>query len=224
MRSKDIEDLKKSLKLSLNQRSILIGTLLGDGHLETQNKGRTYRLKIEHSIRQAFYVDWIYEQFIDWTRTGPKSKVKLLGKVRVENYSFQTLSVGQFRFYAKSFYRNGVKRVPSQIDKWLTPLALAVWFMDDGSAKSKLHRAIILNTQGFKRVDIDILIKALKSKFGIEAQIRKQSDGLQILIVGKNAEQFFIIVRRYVFPNFDYKFGALVNKLPKKYRRRSKVS
>ncbi len=209
MRSKKIEEQKSLLRLNKKQRSILIGTTLGDGHLETQNMGLTYRLKIEHSVKQAFYVDWLYEQFKDWTTTPPKSKRKVLNNVELENYYFQTLSVGQFRFYAQKFYVNGRKVVPSQIGHWLTPLAIAVWFMDDGSAKSKDHRALILNTQGFTRKDIEILRKALVDKYNIEAVFRTQKDGLQLIIVGESAERFYKLVQPHMLPGFEYKFGAI---------------
>ena len=45
MRSKQIEEHKKTLKLTKKQKEILVGLILGDGHLETLNKGKTYRLK-----------------------------------------------------------------------------------------------------------------------------------------------------------------------------------
>lgn len=211
MRSKQIEVYKQTLKLSREQRSIIVGTLLGDGHLETQNKGKTYRLKIEHSSKQSFYSDWIYDQFLEWVNTPPKTKLKLLGNKSLQNYGFQTLSVGQFRFYANQFYENGIKRVPDRIGRWLDPLALAVWFMDDGSSKSKHHRALILNTHSFSKSDINKLRKTLVDRYGIDSTIRKQSDGLQILIVGISAEKFYEIIQPHMLPNFNYKLGALVN-------------
>jgi ubiquinol-cytochrome c reductase cytochrome b subunit len=216
MRSREIEQYKLSLKLSKTQKSILVGTLLGDSHLETRNDGKTYKLRVEHSSKQAFYVDWMYEHFKDWVLTPPKYKEKqVFGKI-YQNYYFSTLSVGNFRFYGKQFYDiNHHKVVPKQIGKWLTPLALAVWIMDDGSSKSKYHRAVILNTQGFSRSDINILIKALQSVYGIEANFRKQREGLQLIVVGKSAELLYKTVQKYMLPNFTYKFGALDNTLPK---------
>ncbi len=47
MYSREIKNRKKHLKLLEKQSEILVGLLLGDGHLETQKKGRTYRLKME---------------------------------------------------------------------------------------------------------------------------------------------------------------------------------
>lgn len=225
MRSNEIEAYKGTLKLSKQQRSILVGTLLGDGHLETQNGRRTYRLKIEHGQRQQFYVEWLEQQFVAWVRTPMSVKTKLVANKLVNNVWFQTLSVAQFRFYGLQFYdESGVKRVPKVIDRLLTPLALAVWFMDDGSAKSKNHRAIILNTQGFCQTDIKRLRQALAKRYGLESKIRTQKDGLQLLLSGEHAQHFMETVLPHILPDFYYKFGALVNTMPKEYRRRSKVS
>jgi len=43
MYSKEIENQKKRLKLTKRQKEILVGKILGDGHLETQDNGKTYR-------------------------------------------------------------------------------------------------------------------------------------------------------------------------------------
>ena len=216
MKSREIEEYKRKLKLNKTQRSILVGTLLGDSHLETRNDGKTYRLKVEHSSKQAFYVNWLYEHFKDWTLTPPKYKDKQVFDKTYQNYYFSTLSVGNFRFYGKQFYENKSQNIiPKQIRKWLTPLALAVWIMDDGSAKSKDHKAVILNTQGFSKDDLKILVVALQSVYGIEANFRKQREGLQLIVVGKSAEHLYKVVQKYMLPEFSYKFGALDNTLPK---------
>jgi recombination protein RecA len=225
MRSNKIEDYKKTLQLSNAQRSILVGTLLGDGHLETQNARKTFRLKIEHSAAQYFYVMWLYEQLQEWVLASVAQKTKRVNGKAFTHYWFQTLSVSQFRFYGLQFYDlTGHKQVPKIIRRLLTPLALAVWFMDDGSAKSRYHKAVILNTHCFSRREIGILQKALKQLYDVDSTIRTQKDGLQILITGGSAQRFKEVVAPFVLPDFNYKFGALVNTLPKEYRRRSKVS
>lgn len=216
MRSTEIESYKRRLVLTPAQRSILVGTLLGDGHLDTQNGRKTFRLKIEHTHSQRFYTQWLYEQLQDWVRTPLASKSKSIGTSVTIHDWFQTLSVVQFRFYGLQFYDNaGHKRVPKIIRRLLTPLAMAVWFMDDGSAKSKHHKAIVLNTHSFSRRDITLLQQALSERYSIQSNIRAQKDGLQILITGADARKFMEIVRPYMLPQFDYKFGALVNTLPK---------
>jgi hypothetical protein len=209
MRSTAIEQYKLSLRLNKAQRSMIVGTLLGDGHLETQN-GLTYRLKVEHSVKQLAYVQWKYQQIQDFVHTPPQSKKKQLGNIEHENYYFQTLSVVQLRFYGKQFYdEQGHKRVPRQIRHWLTPLAMTVWFMDDGSIKSKHHRALILNTQSFSKHDVLILQEAMKANFAVESKIRKQKEGLQILIVSQDAERLVAVMQPHILPEFTYKLGIL---------------
>jgi hypothetical protein len=74
VRSRQIEEYKQQLALTPLQREMLVGLLLGDACFETQNRGRTYRLKIEHSIAQAQYVQHLYEAFREWVLGKPQIK------------------------------------------------------------------------------------------------------------------------------------------------------
>ena len=205
MRSKTIEEYKKTLVLTSRQREILTGLLLGDGHLETQNGGRTYRLKVEQAVRKKEYVDWLFQEFRDFVRTEPKEKEKTRNESRTKNVGFSTLSVGNFRFHAQHFYHGKQKVIPKRIDKLLSPLALAVWFMDDGSQKSSLHRARILNTQGFRKQEIEQLIQVLEKKFNLQAKIRNQKDGYQIYIASVSTDRLKQIIGEYIVPCMRYK-------------------
>jgi len=209
MSSKAIEEYKQSLRISKNQKEILVGSLLGDAHLETANCGRTYRLKVEHAKSQEEYVDWLYSQFEQWVGTKPQEKLKQRNGKISKNVWFQTYSHPAFRYYAQQFYRDGKKVVPKQIARMLTPQALAVWFMDDGSYKSKDHRALILNTQGFGKSDILLLQKALVRIHCVESQIRKQTDGLQILIVEPFSSTFAEIIKPFLRKEMCYKLGKI---------------
>lgn len=197
---------KKNLKLLGEQREILIGVILGNGHLETQNNGRTYRLKIEQSIRHKDYVEHLYQTFKDWVNTPPRIRLRT-GKdgTKTKMIGFQTYSHSAFRFYARQFYPDGRKRIPKLINKWLTPRVLAYWFMDDGSLKWRLSRAVILNTQGYTQDEVRKLTLLLKAKLGLEARMRKQQEGFQICICGKPLERFLKLVRPYLLKEMWYK-------------------
>jgi len=204
MRSLAIEKLKENLSLSPLQREVLVGLLLGDGCLETQN-GRTYRLKIEQSKAHQAYVDHLYHLFAGWVLTPPRIRQVISRGHASENVAFQTVSHSALRFYAHQFYREGRKHVPKLINRWLTPRALSYWFMDDGSLKSKESKGVILNTQAFMPADIDRLIQCLQNKFELQAMIRKQRDGCQIYISGNSFERFAALVDAYVIPEMKYK-------------------
>lgn len=215
VRSNKIEAYKTGLKLSDFQRELLIGKLLGDGHLETQNGGRTYRLKIEHSYLQKEYVDWQYEIFKDWVPTPPKEKYQNVLGIRYRKYYFSTVSHGAFRFYAQQFYHKGKKVLPKLIKRWLSPLAMAIWFMDDGSVKSSRHRALIINTQSFSKPETLRLAEILKEKYGIEMNLRKQSrkkvEIYQLITKKGSAEKLVPLIAPHIVPSMKYKLGIVGN-------------
>ena len=205
MYSKEIEAHKKTLSLNKPQREILVGLMLGDGHLETQNNGKTYCLKVEQSANKAEYVNWLHENFENFVLNKPKIKDKERNGIVTKNIWFATLSHGSFRFYAQQFYVNGKKVIPKMIGKLLTPLGIAVWFMDDGSIKSKFHKAKIINTQCFTKKEVLLLIKVLKDKFGINSKLREQKDGYQIYIFSESIDKFRKLIGKYVISSMKYK-------------------
>lgn len=208
-RNHAIETYKQTLKLTQAQRETLVGILLGDAHLETQNRGRTYRLKIEQPNKHAAYVQHLYQVFEAWVLTPPQQKTT--GK-----WWFQTVSHGSFRYYAQQFYRDGRKVVPAQIHRLLKPRSLAYWFMDDGSIKDRHSKAVILNTQGFTQSDVARLAQTLTEQFVLETYLRRQAEGYQIVIRGASLERFLELVEPYLIPEMRYKLpNAGRTELPK---------
>ncbi len=204
--TKSLEQHKRTLRLNDHQRQVLVGILLGDAHLETQNRGRTYRLKVEQSETHKEYLFHMYEIFQEWTLTPPQEKIKRSAQSVSVNWWFQTISHAAFRFYAHQFYQDGKKHVPSLIHRFLNERALAYWFMDDGSVKWKQSRVFLLNTQGFSQRDVERLGQVLQDKFGIETYLRKQTEGWQIAIGGGSRERFEEMVKPYILPSMMYKF------------------
>ena len=172
MNTKEIREKKKGLRLSKRQREILVGLLLGDGHLETQNGGRTYRLKVEHGAAQREYLMWLANEFQGWLLSGWYEKRKESKTV----YGFTTVSHPAFRFYGAQFYHNDKKRIPPLIKRLLSSLSLAIWFLDDGSAKSSKHKSLVIHSLGYNRKDLVLMQEAL-SRLGIESFLHKQRKG-----------------------------------------------
>lgn len=218
MRTRELEVYKRTLKLTKEQREVLIGILLGDAHLESQNRGRTYRLKIEQSLAHQFYVEHLYQIFREWVRTPPRSRRRISVKGRVsEMWSFQTYSHDAFRFYGQQFYFQRIKRVPKIIGRLLTSRALAYWFMDDGSIKWRSSRETILNTQGYAAWGVKRLAQVLQEKFGLDVRLRHQKEGYQICIRGDSLDSFVKLIGPFLIPEMVYKIPkAGRTLLPKK--------
>ena len=204
MHSRAIEERKSGLKLTDVQRDTLVGLLLGDAHLETQNRGKTYRVKFEYGAKQALYAEHLYGIFKEWILTPPQAKVDSTHN----NVWFQTVSHEAFRFYAHQFTDGGRKCVPKLIHHYMTARSIAYWFMDDGSVKSRESKGVLFNTQGFVKNDVERLIDALRSRFGLEAALRGQKDGLQIYVSGKSYERFREIVDPFVVASMRYKIPS----------------
>jgi len=72
IRSKNIEQYKTQVKITAHQRQVLVGVMLGDANLYTQNNGRTYQLRISQSDQHRDYVYHLYDIFQDFVRTAPR--------------------------------------------------------------------------------------------------------------------------------------------------------
>ncbi len=217
MRSKEIEEYKSKLSLSQRQKEILIGLILGDGHLERLYTPILGRLKVEHSYKQKEYVDWIYEEFRNWIRSKPKSKRKKVWNKTYLNYGFITYGHRLLGEFQEKFYRKKKKIIPNDLEKDITPLGLAIWYMDDGSIKSRKHKGLFLNTQGFREDDVKRLQEVLKVKFGISSTTRKEKNGKQIYLGGKSGEKFIALIKPHIISSMKYKIPRVLRltELPK---------
>src|SRR4030066_1172253 len=209
MNSNFIKEFKSKISLNVEQRNIIVGSILGDGCLETQSNGRTYRLKIEQSLLHKDYVDWLYAKLKNLVLTGPREKKKRIMEKSYQNYGFQTISFGSLRFFAQQFYDKNSKnkKIPKNIGRLLNPLALAVWFMDDGQVKSKKHKALLINSACFSKNDLKLLQDALKNKFGIETTLKKEKTGYRIYLLSKTIHKFLAVIKPYIIPSMEYKLG-----------------
>ena len=202
-RGNSLKQYKKTLKLTKSQREILIGVILGDAHLETQDNKQTYRIKFAQSVAHKPYLDHLYEIFKDWVLTPPKYNASS------NVWYFNTISHSSFRFYAHQFYGEK-KGIPKLIHRWLTPKTLAYWFMDDGSMKSKESKGVLFNKHSFELSDIKRLCEIFESKFQFQAWPRKQKHNgkeyYQIYISGHSYEQLRSLIYPYLIPEILYKF------------------
>ena len=117
-------------------------------------------------------------------------------------YRFTTLSLPELTPFYRAFYRDGQKIVP---ELKLTPLAMAVWFMDDGC---KSYRALYLNTQQFTRDDQERLIAMLNAQWSIRSSLNRDKTYYRIRIAVESVGRFRSIVESHVLPELRYKFPA----------------
>lgn len=197
--------------LSAEQWEASIGLMLGDASLQSQNKGKTYRMKFEWSDKNKSYVDHVYNLFYKWVLSSPHKKSRLSPKGNlVVNWGFQTLSHEAFNPLAELFLNNNKKGVQnSLIMNHLTGRGLAYWFMDDGGKldynKNSKNKSIVLNTQSFTEEEVQMLSKELKAKFNFECELRSNK-GKKIIVISNNSYPlFYELVSPFIIPEMRYK-------------------
>lgn len=174
-------------KLSSLQRQVLVGTLLGDAHLRANKTKTKYQYVVLQPESHKEYVYHLYEIFKGFTKSVPKRYVfedkRFPGKLYVR-WSFYTNFQSCFRFYAHQFYMEQPQRgggfktrktVPKLIHRWLTPRAIAYWYMDDGGEKWKRKSlGVRFCTDSFTLSEIDTLTLVLKDKYLLRNSIQKK--------------------------------------------------
>lgn len=191
------------IQLTKRQQEVLLGKLLGDGFLE-QN-GRNVRLKIDHGGHQKDYVLWLYEEF----KSIALKPYQLLfqdkrnGQV-YEHWRFATYSLPILIPWKQLFYEQKRKIISPQITELMTPLSLAVWYMDDGFRRTDC-RGLYLCTSGYSMEEQYLLQACLSKKFGIQTALHFAAKNVRIYISSSETKKFCDIVQSYILPSFRYK-------------------
>jgi hypothetical protein len=194
--------------------SMVIGSSLSDTHLEKRKNGIGTRIIFEQSSNNVEYLMWFHNYLASrgyCSNTKPKLQIRIRqkGKVyyqyRINSYTFSSFNWIHGMFY-KLIDNKYIKIVPLNIGEYLTPLALAIWFMDDGSS---LGRGARIATNCFTLEEVNFLCNVLKIKYNIIATANKcGKDKGHIIFIHVNSMKLFMnIVKPYLLPSLYYKLG-----------------
>ena len=184
--------------LTQEQKSIIIGSLLGDGYLRIVPGRKNAFLEINRSLAEKNYVDWKYQKLKDLVKSPPKQRK---GQGQRIAYRFFTRQYPELTKLYQKFYRGREKIVPNLK---LNPLMMTVWFMDDGS---KSYKTYYLNTQRFDYLSQKRLIQMLKKQYKIDSSLNRDKEYYRIRIKQGSAERFKKLIKNYIIPEMKYKLG-----------------
>ena len=202
------------LPLTEQERSVIMGTLLGDGHLQKRGKN-SYRLKISHGLAQKAYVLWKHNKLkrLCTTTQAPKESKDVFffysssGKYLEE---FHELFYHPEEYVDKNKQKRirYVKRVTQKLLDSLpmNPLVLAVLYMDDGSVRNDAYSSK-LAVQGFPLKEIKLLVQYLEKWGVIEVSTPKHTE---------NSGQYYIgiLAKPEGFSKFIDIIGPIVKEVP----------
>ncbi len=149
------------------------------------------------------YLVWKHEQLKRWVRTPPTwndSDTSGFGPGRT--VYFNTTTSPAFDELFDLFRPDaGTKALPISLVEGLSPLSLAVWFMDDGShSKGFLN----LSTHGFEVAEVEAAAEAL-SRRGWLCRVQRTARGPVIGFTKDGSRAVVRSVARHVVPSLRYK-------------------
>ena len=187
---------------------IIFGSLLGDGHAERRIIGNGTRLTFYQEGTHVSYLLWLHSLFSELgycSSNVPEIQTRLGSKGIVRKIiRFRTWTFSSFNWIHDLWYINGVKVIPSNIGDFLTPLALAIWIMDDGG---KVNQGLKLSTNSYTYSECLFLVKVLYDNFNLKASVQSTgvSDQYQIYIWKESLPLLREIVLPYVHSSMKYK-------------------
>ena len=199
--------LKLSEWFTDEQEQVLYGSILGDGNIHLGHKmreGDVARYKESHCLKQKNYLEWKRQILGDYiTECGVQKDNGKLWKDgrRIYGVCMKSHFHRNFRKVYDWFYdENGKKHLPDNFEEKITPLALAVWYMDDGT----IHDGLPSIASCFEKKDIEKICEVLMTEFDIPSYATKK-EGDSVAIIHFNKDCFFEIVGDYIIESMAYK-------------------
>jgi recombination protein RecA len=203
--------LMEEHRLSDQQWQVILGSVMGDGNLSPNRRGRTgVRFRMGHGAKQEAYLDW---------------KVSMLGNIK---HSRTTNAKGgvfaDFTPLAELdevrqvvYFGDGKKHLTWEYLKALTPLGLAIWYMDDGGFTVR-YKGVQARTEGGSgRIEICVeafsegsrerLVEYLRDTYGLDVKLRSAGERkVSVLQFSTDASaKFQKLIAPYVHESMAYK-------------------
>jgi recombination protein RecA len=207
----DLVMLAEPRRLSDQQWQVVLGSLMGDGNISPNRQDRSgVRFRLGHGARQAAYLDW---------------KVSLLGNIE---HSLRTNARGAVfadftplpeldELRRAVYLGDGKKHLSWDYLKALTPLALAMWYMDDGCFTVRSKGLQERTRGGTGRIDICVeamsegsrerLVHYLRDTHSLDISLTRRGRDQKAVIQFSTAAttKFQEIVAPHVPPAMEYK-------------------
>lgn len=206
--------------MTKEEKAALLAMCLGDGRI-----GKNYVLYMEHSTKQEDYALWkfnLLNKIMPSPRTSsPTYRSRLDGRT---GNTYHSICVHRYNKYFK-LLRRWMYRPDKTISRTLlnrmTPLSLAIWYMDDGNLRCRTSKVtgkvssiqVTLSTH-CPLDQAEVVQKYFEEVWGIHWSIYKVKESYLLCANTENGNKFLDLVRPHVIESMSYK----VNVSPKSAR------
>ena len=213
---------------------LMIGNLLGDGSLEKRHNAT--RFVFSQEAKNQEYLHWLHTQFATYGYCSPQKpkQYKRIGKQNTVRWTirFRTWSYSNLNWLYDAFYTpisqkplqpyvqdktlsclKPRKRIPQKLDEWLTPMSLALWFMDDGSVSGNPSTGgLKIATHCFTKQDLQRVQHILFMKFKVCSKLSFDKSQPVLVFGQKDAAKFAQLILPWVHPSMQYKLRFVKSK------------
>lgn len=178
--------------LSPAHLQVAIGSLLGDGSLRHVSDYNV-QLRIGHGEAQTEYAQWKQSLF--------NGLVKYEGVNSKGGHSFDTIPMYELTKIRELGYTDGKKDPNPQLVEQLSPLAVAIWYMDDGTFDKSRNNRCSITCAGLSIEKQQLLTdwfndRGIDARLGVRGRINFGIDATQ---------KFHAMIAKYIHPSMDYK-------------------
>jgi len=196
-------------RLSDFQWEIVLGGLMGDGALSPTRSGHGARFRMGHGKKQVEYLDWKTSLFAN---LGTSRSTNANGASFVDVQPLPELA--ELR---RAVYVGGKKMFGDDYLKRLTPLSLAIWYMDDGtfSIRAKGLQARTADGSGRSEVCVEAMEATTRERvasyladtWGIRPQLVHRGAKNKACFVFSKDEtaKLHALIAPFVHPSMEYK-------------------
>ena len=205
------------ISLSESCKAIILGSILGDGCLKLYKPYKNVRFWIRHSWPQKEYWEWKSRQLHEIQT--PKSNIiqKPQGWSSNKKLLFQSAALEELTKIYNITYKNNRIQIKRTWLNHMTPLSLAIWWLDDGSIISHGKKGVLC-TDNLSKKENQILQRYLYKVWNIEVKLVKlhrfyktQSKEFFRLYLNTTSlkKLFRIIMNQVPVPSMIYKYCLL---------------
>lgn len=186
--------------------SVIIGSLLGKANVNARTIEGA-RICYRQSDKHIHYLFWLYNFFYErgyCSNLSPRKYTRQLKDREYYGYEFNTFTFRSFNWIHKLFYKNGTKYINPKIKQYLTPLALAVWIMDDGCWA---NHGVRIATNCFELEQVKLLANMLIKLYNLNCTVQKIENRYSIYITKESIPKLRNILLPYIHYSMKYKLG-----------------
>lgn len=199
-------------KLSKEQKSLLVGLLLGDGTISSN-----YVFKLSHSEAQREFLEWKIDLLnkFGFKNNGVKEYISTCGYNKGNKVLYSQMSLNPTIKALRRTVYTPKKHITRRLLNWLTPIGLAIWYMDDGciNVNTSKQRSSIQHTIKIATcVDLDtaqVVIDYFKEVWDVQFRPFKEGKGTYSIASSTESDcaAFIQIIRPHIeqVPSLLYK-------------------